>query len=78
MINLQIEADKLGDEKDRYFAYLIFRNKNNNITTIILDEKMVHNEILILGRTIIKSGLKTIVDMQNRCHVKIILAIFNV
>ena len=78
LINLQIEADKLGDEKDRYFAYLIFRNKNNNITTIILDEKMVHNEILILGRTIIKSGLKTIVDMQNRCHVKIILAIFNV
>ena len=77
LINLQIETDKLEDVKDRYFAYLIFRNQNNNITSINLDEKMNHNEILILGRTIIKSGLKNIVDKENRCHVKIILSIFN-
>ena len=77
LVNLQIESDKLGDEKDRYFGLLLFQ-KNNKATYLFLDEKMVHNEILILGRTIVKSGLKSIVDDQNKCHFKLILAIFSV
>ena len=77
LVNLQIESDKLGDDKDRYFGLILFK-KNNKATYLFLDEKMVHNEILILGRTIVRSGLKSIVDDQNKCHFKLILAIFSV
>ena len=77
LVNLQIESDNLGDEKDRYYGLILFKNKNK-ATYLFLDEKMVHNEILILGRTIVRNGLKSIVDDENKCHVKFILAYFTV
>ena len=78
LINLQLEPDNKEEAKDRYFGFLLFKNNDNNITSLGLDEKMAHNEILILGRTIVKSGLKTIVDKEKKCHFKLILAIFSV
>jgi hypothetical protein len=78
LLNLQFETDKKEDAKDRYFGFLMFQSNDNSITTIGLDEKMEHNEILILGRTIVKSGLKSIVDKDKKCHFKLILAIFDV
>ena len=78
LINLQLEVDNLGEAKDRYFGFLLFKNNENSITTIGLDEKMVHNDILILGRTIVKSGLNTVVDKQKKCSFKLILSIFSV
>ena len=72
LINLLIKLDN-NEGKDEYHGFLIIKNEKN-ITQITLDEKMVHDGILILGRTIIKSGLNTIVDKQNKCHLKLILA----
>ena len=77
LINLQIESDKLGDEKDRYFALLLFK-KNTNIINLDLEEKMLINETLVLGKSVVKSGLNTIVDEDNKCHVKLILSIFHI
>ena len=77
LINIQIESDKLGDEKDRYFALLLFK-KNTNIINLDLEEKMLINETLVLGKSVVKSGLNTIVDEDNKCHVKLILSIFHI
>lgn len=75
LINLQIELNDLTGEKERYYGNIIFNNRNKLIS-ISLDEKMVDNGILILGRTIIKSGLSTIVDENHKCHIKLFLAHF--
>ena len=75
LINLQIELNDLGEDKERYYAYILFNNQNN-IIPISLEEKMIDNGILILGRTIIKSGLSQVVDEQNKCHIKLLLAHF--
>ncbi len=81
LINILIHLNAFGDEndkndKDKYQGYLLIIN-NNNIITISLDEKMIHDDTLILGRTIIKSGLKTIVNQENKIHFKLILSHFN-
>ena len=78
LINIQIELDNVEDAKDRYFAFIIFKNKNNNVTCLCLDEKMVINNILILGKTVIKSGLNLIVDNNKKCHAKIIFSTFKI
>ena len=71
LINLQI--NDFDENQISYFCYLILKNKNC-ITSAILNEKMVHNGILILGKTIIKNSLKNIIDVDHKCHVKFILA----
>ena len=73
LINLQISLDNLDEDKINYSCYLILKNKNC-ITSANLNERMVHNGILILGKTIIKNSLKNIVDENHKCHVKLILA----
>ena len=77
LINIQIESDKLGEEKDRYFALLLFK-KNNNVIDLDLDSKMLINEILILGKSIVKDCINSLVDEQKKCHVKLILSIFHI
>ena len=67
----------MGEEKDRYFALVLFK-KNNINQYLFLEEKMILNEILILGKTVLRNGLKSIVDEQNKCLVKLIIAIFSV
>lgn len=73
LINLQINLDNLDEDAVTYSCYLILKNKNC-ITSANLNERMVHNGILILGKTIIKNSLKNIVDAEHKCHVKLILA----
>ena len=75
LINIQINLDFFDEEKIDYACYFILKNKDS-ITSAILNEKMVHNGILILGKTIIKNSLKNIIDENNKCHVKLILAEF--
>ena len=75
LINIQINLDFFDEEKIDYSCYFILKNKDS-ITSAILNEKMVHNGILILGKTIIKNSLKNIIDENNKCHVKLILAEF--
>ena len=76
LINLQIELDNnLVDIKDKYYGLLLFKNKNQ-IITISLDEKMVHDKILIMGKTIMKGSLGNVVSL-NKCHIKLILVNFN-
>ena len=69
---MQINLDNLDEEKIRYSCYLILRNKNL-ITSAYLNESMVHNGILILGKTIVKNSLKNILD-DNKCHFKLIIS----
>ena len=77
LINLQIELENdLQEAKDNFFGFLLFKN-NNHITPISIDEKMIHDKILIMGKTIIKSSLRTVVS-DNKCHIKLILANFNI
>ena len=73
LINLQINLDNFDEEKIRYSCYLILRNKNL-ITSAYLNESMVHNGILILGKTIVKNSLKNILDEFNKCHFKLIIS----
>ena len=73
LINLQINLDNLDEDAVTYSCYLILKNKNC-LNSANLNERMVHNGILILGKTIIKNSLKNIVDAEHKCHVKLILA----
>jgi len=75
LINIQINLEIFDEGKLDYACCLILKNKDS-ITGAILNEKMVHNGILILGKTIIKNSLKNIIDEKNKCHVKLILAEF--
>ena len=75
LINIQINLDDFDENKIDYACNLILKNKDS-ITSAILNEKMIHNGILILGKTIIKNSLKNIVDENNHCNVKLILAEF--
>ena len=77
LVNIQIESDKLGDEKDRYFALLLFK-KDDSIINLNLEEKMLINETLVIGKSIVRNGLSTIVDEQHKCHFKLILSIFDI
>ena len=77
LVNIQIESDKLGDEKDRYFALLLFK-KDDSIINLNLEEKMLINETLVIGKSIVRHGLSTIVDEQHKCHFKLILSIFDI
>jgi hypothetical protein len=81
IINLLINLNAFGDENERnesqkYHGYLLINN-NCNVIGIFLNEKMIHENVLILGRTIIKNGLKTIVNEENKIHAKLILSHFN-
>jgi hypothetical protein len=73
LINLQINLDNMDEDKISYSCFLILKNKNC-ITSANLNERMVHNGILILGKTIIKNSLKNIIDENHQCHVKLVLA----
>ena len=73
LINLQMDLENFNEDKITYSSYLILKNKNC-ITSANLNERMVHNGILILGKTIIKNSLKNIVDENHKCHVKLILS----
>ena len=73
LINLQINLDNMDEDKISYSCFLILKNKNC-ITSANLNERMVHNGILILGKTIIKNSLKNIIDENQQCHVKLVLA----
>ena len=73
--------EAFGDEnerndKDKYYGYLLII-KDYNVIGIPLDEKMLYDDTIILGRTIIKSGLKTIINEQRKLHAKLILSHFN-
>jgi hypothetical protein len=72
LINLLIHLENPGEKRQEYYGCLLIKNKDN-IFSISLDEKMVHNETLILGKTIIKSCLNSLVDQHNKCHAKVIL-----
>ena len=72
LINLQISLDDLNEDQISYSCHLILKNRNC-ITSANLNERMVHNGILILGKTIIKNSLKNIVE-DHKCNVKLILA----
>ena len=75
LINLQIIGDKdeIWDQNNiTYFSYIVLKNKNC-ITSANLNERMFHDGVLILGKTIVKNSLKNIVDDNNKCHVKIVL-----
>ena len=81
LINLLINLEAFGDEnerndKDKYYGYLLII-KDYNVIGIPLDEKMLYDDTIILGRTIIKSGLKTIINEQRKLHAKLILSHFN-
>jgi hypothetical protein len=81
LINLLVNLNAFGDEnerneKEKYDCYLLVNN-NCNVIGLCLNEKMIHENILILGRTIIKNGLKTIVNEENKIHAKLILSHFN-
>ena len=73
LINIQINLENLDEDKITYSCFLILKNKNC-ITSANLNERMVHNGILILGKTIIKNSLKNIIDENNKCNVKLILS----
>ena len=72
LINLLIHLENPGEKKQEYYGCLLIKNKDK-IISLSLDEKMVHNETLILGKTIIKSCLNSLVDQHNKCHTKVIL-----
>ena len=74
-LNLLIELKNPSDDKERFYGLLLLK-KDNEINSISLDETMNHDKILILGKTIIKNGLRTIVDNNNKCHMKLVLAHF--
>ena len=73
LINIQINLENFDEDKIAYSCFLILKNKNC-ITSANLNERMVHNGILILGKTIIKNSLKNIIDENNKCNVKLILS----
>ena len=73
IINLLIYLENKITEKQEYYASLIIKVKNGAIL-LPLNETMVLNGTLILGKTILKSGLSALVDQNNKCHVKLILA----
>lgn len=73
LINIQINLENFDEDKISYSCFLILKNKNC-ITSANLNERMVHNGILILGKTIIKNSLKNIIDENNKCNVKLILS----
>ena len=73
IINLLIYLENKITEKQQYYASLIIKVKNGAIL-LPLNETMVLNGTLILGKTILKSGLSALVDQNNKCHVKLILA----
>ena len=78
LINLQIIGDKdenWDPNEITYCSYIVLKNKNC-ITSANLNERMFHDGILILGKTIVKNSLKNIIDVDNKCHIKIILAEF--
>ena len=81
LINLLIDLNAFGNEKDnnekeKYNGIILIKNKSN-IISVNLDEKMIHDNILILGRTIIKEGLRSIVNEQNKIQAKLILSYIN-
>ena len=81
LINLLIDLNAFGNEKDnnekeKYYGIILIKNKSN-IICVSLDEKMIHDNILILGRTLIKEGLRSIVNEQNKIHAKLILSYIN-
>ena len=71
-INLLIFLKNIREENQKYYGSLLIKNKNS-IIILHLDEKMIHKETLILGKTIIKSSLNNLVDQHNKCHAKIVL-----
>ena len=73
IINLLINLEYVKAERQEYYASLIIKNKND-VLLLPLNEKMVLNGILILGKTIIKSGLSALIDQNSKCHVKLVLA----
>ena len=73
MFHILVLSQDFDEDKIRYACYLILRNKNL-ITSAYLNESMVHNGILILGKTIVKNSLKNILDNYNKCHFKLILS----
>ena len=76
LINLQIGLNE-GEDKETYHGFLLF-SKNNNIVGLSIDEKMIENKILILGKTIVKNDLISIMDEEYKCHVKLLLAKFTI
>jgi hypothetical protein len=73
IINLLIYLGNINTEKQEYYASLIIRIKNN-VVLLPLNETMVLNGTLILGKTILKNGLSALVDQNSKCHVKLVLA----
>ena len=73
LINIKINLGDSDEEKMFYTCFLILKNKNS-ITRLTLNEKYKHNGILILGKTVLKNSLKNILDDDNHCNVKLIIA----
>ena len=75
LINIKINLGDSDEEKIDYICLLILKNENS-ITSVILNEKYKHNGILILEKTVLKNSLKNILDDNNHCNAKLILAEF--
>lgn len=74
-ISLLIELD--GKENQLYNAFIFIKkinDNNNNILYVNLDEEMNHDKYLILGKTIIKSSLSSVINEQNKLYIKLILS----
>ena len=72
LMNILIELN--GNDNELYYGF-VFVKKTDDIVSIILDEKMLHNGILILGKTLIRDKLLSFVDEHDKLHIKIILAL---
>ena len=72
LINLLIKLNEDGNEN--FYAFVLVKKKND-IVSIILDEKMIHNDTLILGKTLIRDKLTAFVDENNKLYIKVILVL---
>ena len=69
------KANEVVNVSDGYARNFLFKKGlAKEVTSANLNERMVHNGILILGKTIIKNSLKNIIDENHQCHVKLVLA----
>lgn len=75
LINLLIKLNE-DNNNENYYAFVLIKKKND-IVSIILDEKMIHDGTLILGKTLIRDKLIAFVDEHNKIYIKVILVLID-